>query len=539
MSIVFSVVAFLIIFSLLILVHEFGHFWAAKKAGVKVEEFGFGLPPRAWGKKVGGTLYSLNWIPFGGFVRMLGEDSRDPKMLTEPKSFASKSLRARIVIVVAGVVANFLLAIVLLTVGFSFGIQPLLLSPEDVFQGIEHGVIQIQTGATVKSVVMGSSAEKAGFKTGDIVFQIDGNEVVDAGQLEKFFVDGDIQSHRFMVRRDNAILQIDADMLKSQKFGLGFYELFLLPRVVIKEVKEDFDAYRAGLRAGDILIQMNGEHMYSAKDFQEKLLESSHADLKIMRNHRSFEYSFDLPVVHTVVIAEVFLDSIASKAGFQKGDILVQVEDHDVRDPEKLLAYAKERHDKNLRYTVDRGGKLVTLTANPDENGRIGVGLTRLISQENSVFNMYTTDVLTSVLEVRSVSFPVHLAFVESLRESKRLIGLTAVMFGRVIQTVVSRFEVPEGVAGPVGIAKLTHVFVQEGILSLVRFLALLSLSLSVINIFPLPALDGGRLLFLLFEVFAGRRINQRWEAMIHAIGLVILLLLLIAVTYSDVMSLF
>ena len=109
--IIVTIIAFIVIFSALILVHEWGHFAMARRAGIKVEEFGIGLPPRA--KKLHtdkkGTVYSLNWIPFGGYVKLYGEDTSDPKVLKSKDSFASKTIPQRISVIVAGVVMNFLL----------------------------------------------------------------------------------------------------------------------------------------------------------------------------------------------------------------------------------------------------------------------------------------------------------------------------------------------------------------------------------------------------------------------------------------------
>ena len=114
MTLFLSIIAFLIIFSVLILIHEAGHYFAAKKMGVKVEEFGFGLPPRVWGfkPKKSDTLFSINAIPFGGFVRLYGEDKFDSKALKSNESYVSKSPWQKILIVIAGVVMNFLLAFV-------------------------------------------------------------------------------------------------------------------------------------------------------------------------------------------------------------------------------------------------------------------------------------------------------------------------------------------------------------------------------------------------------------------------------------------
>src|SRR3972149_1100872 len=106
-----TVIIFLVILSVLVLIHEFGHFMMAKKAGIGVEEFGFGLPPRIWGKKVRGTIYSINWLPFGGFVRLVGEDPTDKKKDARD-SFQVKSLWQRTKVVLAGVTMNFLAAVI-------------------------------------------------------------------------------------------------------------------------------------------------------------------------------------------------------------------------------------------------------------------------------------------------------------------------------------------------------------------------------------------------------------------------------------------
>jgi regulator of sigma E protease len=114
-----TAIIFIIVIGVLVLVHEFGHFVFAKRAGMKVEEFGFGFPPRLYGKKVGETIYSLNWIPFGGFVKILGEDG-DTRAA---RSFSSASFGQRMLVIVAGVIMNFLLAALLLVIVNFFGLR--------------------------------------------------------------------------------------------------------------------------------------------------------------------------------------------------------------------------------------------------------------------------------------------------------------------------------------------------------------------------------------------------------------------------------
>src|SRR3989338_2319641 len=122
---------FIGILSLLIFVHEGGHFLVAKRSGMRVEEFGFGLPPRLFGKKIGETLYSINWLPFGGFVKILGEDGEEK---ANPRSFGAKPFWMRFGVLFAGVAMNFLLGAYLLMVGYTAGL-PAAVTPEDIRGG--------------------------------------------------------------------------------------------------------------------------------------------------------------------------------------------------------------------------------------------------------------------------------------------------------------------------------------------------------------------------------------------------------------------
>ena len=163
-----TLLIFIVVLSVLIFVHEFGHFVVAKRAGMKVEEFGFGFPPRLWGIKKGGTVYSINWIPFGGFVKIFGEDGKGK---SDRRSFASAKARIRVAVVVAGVAMNFLLAVVLLSVGNAVGLRVGLIDEVQIKQAKDIKVQIIQVAA-------GSPAEKAGLLILDEIvgFRVGGKE---------------------------------------------------------------------------------------------------------------------------------------------------------------------------------------------------------------------------------------------------------------------------------------------------------------------------------------------------------------------------
>lgn len=170
------VLIFILTILILVIIHELGHYIAAKKFNIKVLEFGFGIPPRAWGKKIGETIWSLNWLPFGGFVRLLGEDESDPDVLDNKRSFAAQNVSKRILVVVAGVAMNLLLAwllfyIVLGSQGFKTKL-PLLADYN--FTGINQTV---ESAIIVGNIASGSPAQSAGLKDGDRIIAINGEVV--------------------------------------------------------------------------------------------------------------------------------------------------------------------------------------------------------------------------------------------------------------------------------------------------------------------------------------------------------------------------
>lgn len=544
MDLIISGIAFVVIFSLIILIHEFGHYYVAKRSGIKVEEFGLGLPPRIWGKKFkkNGTLYSLNWIPFGGFVRLYGEDSTDPKLLKDSKSFAGQPLRNRMGVVVAGVFMNFILALVLLTIGFTFGIQPLIVNSDDVLSALKSGIIETDNGAVVEEVEEGSPAEKAGLMVDDIVLSIDGvallNPFDQIAQLEGVMTDSPIDLN-ILRNGQNVQVTLAAQSDSDVSSGIDMYDAMYLPRVVIRNVEEESDSAVAGLQNGDVILKMNGEYIYFVVDYQELINSQNKIEFEILRNYEVLPITVEYGDKQRVIVANTVIESPAYNAGFQIGDILLSIDGDIVITAQDSINKTAESIGKDLAYRVDRNGEELEIIVAPSEEGRIGVGIITMTSYKNNQLSVYNSDVITSIKKINDVSYPFHEAVGQAWNECGRLAVLTVDMFGNVVKSIFSKFAVPEGVAGPIGIATMTHMFVQDGLLALLRFTALLSLSLAVINIIPFPALDGGRLLFLLLEGVRGKRIPAKWESLIHAFGFILLIGLIFLITYSDILNIF
>ena len=370
MSFLLSALAFFVLLTVLVLFHECGHFFAARFFKVKVEEFGFGLPPRVktlfW---QGGTRFSLNWIPFGGFVRLQGENAVTERERRSPGSFGRAGVLARIVILIAGVGMNFLFAVIIFTIGFSVARWiPTYLTFEEMQAAADRG------------------------------------------------------------------------------------DIHMVPAVFIDDVLSGAGAAKVGVPKQSILSAVNGEAVTSPKQVTE----------------------------------------------LQKGK-------------------------KSIRYTVLTGtdfSQEETFTV-PLTEEKAGVSLRPFPR------------------ELRSPKRSVIDAFVLSLREAKVMTVQTVIGMAKLFQSLAQTGSVPEGITGIVGIAQLTHVSVQEGFMTYLRLVALLSLSLAVLNILPLPALDGGRLLFVLLEVVLRKPANRRFELATNAVGFAFLLLLIVLITYHDILRLF
>ncbi len=177
-----AIIIFIFTLLVLVVIHELGHFLVAKKFNIKILEFGFGIPPRAWAKLIGETLVSINWLPFGGFVRLLGEDEVDKQILENKRSFVSQTISKRIAVVVAGVLMNLLLAWVLFYI--FLGAQnfktsfPLLLDHQ--FAGVKQ---RNESLVLVRGIAKDSPAEASGLKPGLAILSINDQNITDTNDL--------------------------------------------------------------------------------------------------------------------------------------------------------------------------------------------------------------------------------------------------------------------------------------------------------------------------------------------------------------------
>jgi regulator of sigma E protease len=527
MSYLITAVVFVLIFSILILIHELGHFIMAKRAGIKVEEFGMGLPPRIWGKKKGETIYSINLIPFGGFVRMLGEDSKDSKMLKNKRSFIAQPMRARVKVIVAGVTMNFLLAYILLTIALVAGMEPLLM-PNDILPKTKEGVIQIEDGVVVKS--LSDLGIENGFMEKDRVLAVNGGLISSNTDFSKIT--------NLEVLREGEIFDFDFENETSFKeLGLEMYPSTAFPRLRVLNVEDRGIYYFAGLRVGDEILKINEELVFGIEDFANAISGLSYFTMEVSRGGQKEVLVVNSLEKKSVIASYVLPNSPAEKAGILEGDIVLRIDGRLVENVDSLIQEIRNSKGE-LSLLINRDGVENEISVLP-EASKIGVLLAMSFDFQNlSGLSLYAGTALNSIVDIKQDKYPIYSAPIKAFEESYKLSKLTASMFVNFVRNFVANGEVPDGVAGPVGIAQMTHYFVKDGLIAILRFMALLSLSLAVINILPIPALDGGRLMFIIVEWITGKKVNQKMEAYIHLAGYLLVMALIFAVTYSDIVRL-
>jgi regulator of sigma E protease len=227
---------FIIVLAIIVVVHELGHFFTAKMMGMGIDEAGIGFPPRAWAKKAkDGITYSVNWLPLGGFVKIKGEDGEHRD---DPDSFASKKIWQRAIVLVAGVVMNFLLCAVLLSVGFAVGL------PQSVDQAsLEQGIVE-DYKIQVVSVVADRPAEEAGIELGDALLTVDGQEFKGVASLNEYTSDKIGQSLTYEFVRGEEIITKEIELVDigsgNSGIGIGLIETGVVSYPVHKAVWNGF-----------------------------------------------------------------------------------------------------------------------------------------------------------------------------------------------------------------------------------------------------------------------------------------------------------
>lgn len=214
----------ILVFSIIVLIHEGGHFWAARFGGIHVEEFGFGLPPKAWGwkNKKSGVLYSINWIPFGGFVKMLGEDDPDNKEASKnPAAFNNRPIFYRIFAVSAGVIMNLLLSIIIYIVIFMIGALPLssMISQERYNDFVSK--YSTESHVFISKIAKDSIADKNNIKENSQILEVNGINIENYNDFFNARQNSDKKLSLVLMDSEGIVYNKEISISKDEKIGIG------------------------------------------------------------------------------------------------------------------------------------------------------------------------------------------------------------------------------------------------------------------------------------------------------------------------------
>ncbi|MEB5774744.1 sigma E protease regulator RseP [Aeromonas caviae] len=444
-GLLWNIGAFIVALGLLVAVHEFGHFWVARRCGVKVERFSIGFGKAIW-RRLGkdGTEYVLALIPLGGYVKMLDGRVDELKPGEEAQAFNHKSVWARMAIVAAGPMANFVFAL------FAFWLMFII------------GVPSVKP--VVGEVRPASIVAEAGI--------LPGMEIVGVGGEET----GDWESVTYALISH---LGDDSVQLKLKAANTSY--------------------------AVDKTLQLAGWKFDPDK-------ESPIGSLGIVPLGGKV-----LPVVEAVVPS-----SASEKAGLQIGDRIKGVDGEAITEWAQFVERVQQSPAQPLQVTVERRGSEMTLTLTPDGKKVKGqlVGFVGLSPQLVPLPDEYRTLLQYGPLQ----------ALWHGVQKTWSLITLTFDMIGKLIGGIVSL----DNLSGPISIAKGAGSSADYGLVYFLGFLALISVNLGIINLFPLPVLDGGHLVYFLIEAITGKPVSEKIQEVGFRIGAAILMLLMGIALFND-----
>ncbi|MDD5608760.1 MAG: RIP metalloprotease RseP [Ignavibacterium sp.] len=448
------IIYFVITIGILVFIHEFGHFAAAKLSGMRADVFAIGFGKRlfGWNRKTGFTFgelpkdfdgeghtdYRLSLLPLGGYVKIAGmiDESMDTDFVEkepQPYEFRAKPVWAKIFVITAGVLMNLFLVWIIFW-GANF------------FQGKP-----ITPTTTIAFVEDGSPAQLSGFVAGDKILSINGKQVNNWEELRaQIFINTLGENLNVTLERNGTIknLSIERKLIPDDESK----SRYLLPQGIkpgIGDVLKDSPAEKSGLKPGDIMLSLNGIPLYSPKQTTEL---------------------------------------ISANTG------------------------------REIQLVVKRKDEELNISVTPGDDSKIGVAIVPVFLGKTK---MQTYGAFASIYY--------------GWKDIEKMTALTFQMVGKVFS---GNIEVGKAFGGPIKIAQIAAKSADSGISSFLYFLALLSLSLAILNIMPFPVLDGGHLVMIIIEAIIRREIPVKIKVALQNTGFVILLLLMAFIIYNDIISL-
>lgn len=492
MNVLYSILSFAIVLGIIVIVHELGHYIAARLMGVRVEVFSFGFGLRLFGKKVGETDFRLSLIPLGGYVKMAGEEEYDPNDL-KPYEFHAKNRGQKIFILVMGPVMNVLLAFLIFTVINITGVEvPIYRSyPPQI------GYVEI-----------GSPAEKAGIQKGDIIRTVEGRSIKNWEELEIIIAANANQKLPIEYEHDGQLMKTEMELRSISRHNIGDAGIDWDFKTQIEEVNEDSPAFHAGLKCDDIILAINSKPI---NIFEIVPVISKSAGKPLQFRVKRGENQFDVEIVPEKMY---FLET-------QPIETLEELE-------KKLKEIKEKFKDLDFGYTRTEG-KFKIVSENIDTLPDPGIYQSKvlLIPGEKGVIGIAMNKYIPTI--EKRYGF-----FVAMGQSVNKMIELVDLVFNAIRKMIVGKLS-PKSLSGPIEIASFSQKAMESGFSSFFLLIAFISLQLGLINLLPIPALDGGHLMIFSIESVIRRDFSPKVKNILMNIGFFILIALMVFIVLNDI----
>ncbi len=593
-----NIVLVIIGIGLLIFIHELGHFLVAKKIGVRVYAFSLGFGPAIISKQIGETDYRISLIPLGGYVKLAGEQ-REESNTGEEWEFMSKKPWQRAAVLVAGVACNTLLAFVAFIIAFRVGvpfvtpeigrtmpgwpaweagIRPgdkivkinnvsdpdfedvfisvaLSGSPEGINMEIERdnktfdvnvvprydstvgiqriGIAPATTLEVHKIFAIKNSdtpVQRSGLRVNDKVLEINGKKIITENDFREIELTNPGKELNITVLRDDRKIDVKVTPSVVTRWMIGLS----CATTKFEGVKRNSLAYSLGLQKGDEIVKVNSQDVHGFTELINTIKDSANGivTLQVSRGNGTKymkltkygketvkEFSEGIFPHYGLIVDSTVEDFPAKEIGIQPGDTITSIDGENVTEWNQLLTLVTASQGKEFEISWIHNSETYTKTIIPKKNEKNAQGSMGIKFKEKKIIRKYGL--------AKSCVVGTHKTVVNIKR-----IYMT-------IQGFVSKKLSTKALGGPVLIAQASYESAKSGIGKLMYFMAIISINLAVINILPVPVLDGGHLLFLGIEKIKGSPISEKTMAIANYIGFAFIISLMIYATRNDIMRLF
>ena len=537
-----AIIPFIVLLGLLIFVHEMGHFLVAKYFGVRVEVFSLGFGKKIFQFKRGDTIYCLSLIPLGGYVKMYG-DEMGAELPEDQKQFAftHKPVSQRIAIVLAGPMMNFFFAIFIYLCVSLIGEE--VRSPR------------------IGDVAGHTKAYEYGFRSGDLVLSANEKQVSTWEEFQNQIGRHADQELKVVVRRENSeqtaefsvkpVLGVNANVLSPDDYTGQIQGLDSLSKAGVVGVRHDSIAYKAGLRTGDLILSVNDQPIKYFRELDNLFVAFQQQPLKLKIERMKDDgkekpQSLDIEIGKSSFasmqvlgiedaesyLARVFPGTPAQKAGLQAGDKIVSVSNQPITTWDTLLNSVKNYKEGSLSFRILREGQEQTIDIVPQ--------MTTQMNSQGGEEKRYTVGILPWMAAAAPALTTVKAAgigagLVRGYEKTIEVTKMTLMSFLRLFQNKIS----PKNIGGVISIGQAAKETYQMGITYFLQMMAVISVNLFILNLLPIPILDGGHLLFYTIEALKGAPLSMRKMEVAQQVGLVLLMSLMAFALFNDVTRVF